>query len=51
MRPLEIADIQQDLLSRGPILLLDTSVISIRYVIQLVLADKFAMLASDEALA
>ncbi|KAL9628107.1 MAG: hypothetical protein Q9204_006107 [Flavoplaca sp. TL-2023a] len=48
MHPLEITDIQQDLLSRGPILLLDTTAIAIRFVIQLVLDDKFPMLLPME---
>ncbi|KAL8894932.1 MAG: hypothetical protein Q9192_003956 [Flavoplaca navasiana] len=48
MHPLEAADIQQDLLFRGPILLLDTSATAIRFVIQLVLADKFPILLPME---
>ncbi|KAL9035361.1 MAG: hypothetical protein Q9180_004903 [Flavoplaca navasiana] len=48
MRPLEVADIHQDLLSRGSILLLDTTTVAIRFVIQLVLADEFPRLLPME---
>ncbi|KAL9008649.1 MAG: hypothetical protein Q9180_009484, partial [Flavoplaca navasiana] len=48
MRLLEAVGIQQDLLSHGPILLLDTTKVAIRFVIQLVLADAFPVLLPME---
>ncbi|KAI4283571.1 MAG: hypothetical protein L6R38_002055 [Xanthoria sp. 2 TBL-2021] len=48
MRPLDAAEIQQDFLTREPILLLDTTKVAIRFVIQLVLADKFPVLLPTE---
>ncbi|KAL9026885.1 MAG: hypothetical protein Q9180_007412 [Flavoplaca navasiana] len=43
MRPLNANDINQDLLIRGPTLLLDTTKFAIRFIIHLVLADKFPL--------
>ncbi|KAI4249447.1 MAG: hypothetical protein L6R42_008985 [Xanthoria sp. 1 TBL-2021] len=48
MRPLDAAEIQQDLLMRNTILLLDTTKVALRFVIQLVLADKFPVLLPTE---
>ncbi|KAL8876500.1 MAG: hypothetical protein Q9198_005318 [Flavoplaca austrocitrina] len=43
MRPLDANEINQDLLIRGPTLLLDTTKFAIRFIIQLVLANEFPL--------
>ncbi|CAL8579638.1 hypothetical protein XPA_005373 [Xanthoria parietina] len=48
MRPLDAAEIEQDLLKRSPLLLLNTTEVAIRFVIQLVVANKFPVLLPAE---
>ncbi|CAO1602140.1 hypothetical protein XANCAGTX0491_005771 [Xanthoria calcicola] len=48
MRPLDTAEIERDLLKRSPLLLLNTTEVAIRFVIQLVVANQFPVLLPAE---